>query len=81
MGHGAWSMGHGVQPVAGRGQKTEVRGQRVISNCGLRIANLKNKRQRFSCGSGFQPRFCDLNGLNDFYEFNGFNGFSNFLIL
>jgi hypothetical protein len=41
---------------------------------GLRIADLRKRRkQRFSCGSGFQPRFYDCNGLNDFSDFNGLN--------
>ena len=35
----------------------------------------EDRRQRFSCGSGFQPRSC---ALNDFYEFNDLNGFNDF---
>ncbi len=28
------------------------------------------RRQKFSCGSGFQPRSCDFYEFNDFYEFS-----------
>jgi hypothetical protein len=33
------------------------------------------QKQRFSCGSGFQPRSYDLNGFNDFYKLNDFCDF------
>ena len=48
--------------------------EEIISNFEFRIANLRKRRkQRFSCGSGFQPRSYDLNDLNDFNDFNGLN--------
>jgi len=33
----------------------------------------EERRKGFSCGSGFQPRPYDFNGLNEFNDFSGFN--------
>jgi hypothetical protein len=39
------------------------------------------RSQKFSCGSGFQPRSCDLNDFYAFYGLNDINYLTNFLIL
>ena len=53
-----------------RSQRSEVRGQKSEA-----------RSQRFSCGSGFQPRSCDLNDFYAFYGLNDINYLTNFLIL
>ena len=52
-------------------QMTASRGQQA----GGKRQKTKNKRQTFSCGSGFQPRSCN------FITFNAFNKSTNSLIL
>ena len=60
MGHGAWGMGH-------RGRKQAA----GIKRTKLRDQTTEVRRQKFSCGSGFQPRS---------FEFNEFNGFNDLTI-
>ena len=59
-----------IQLAAGRGKIADLSfglppfGR--VPGFGLGIADFKkSSKQRFSCGSGFQPRSCDLNGFND----------------
>ena len=64
------------QPAAGRGQKSEDSrlrlmasarqgGQKAAGSIKTEVGGRKSeiRREKFSCGSGFQPRSCGLNYL------------------
>ncbi len=53
-----------------------------VADCGLRIS--KNKKRRFSCGSGFPVLSLSKGSRDldcDFNAFNNLNDLTNFLIL
>ena len=64
-----------------RSQRSEVRDQKSAAFASWLRRAKEIRSQKFSCGSGFQPRSCDLNDFYAFYGLNDINYLTNFLIL
>ena len=64
MGNSRQLAGGSRHKTEDRSQRSEVRGQRS----GDRRQEIGVRREGFFCGSGFQPRFCDFNGSNEFND-------------